>query len=317
MATEAYSGLLIETDEGVKSIADTTLEDIGGNTYFDEGFLKRQIVYPQPSVPEFRPEMIWTGIHDWAFIFGSPSGRGSKNIIVSEGKLYSYTCNLSGNKYILTRSWLLDRESPYGGKLSPVYFPVSMQAEKGDFFIKTLAYDFSDYGVMFDETVGRFLIVSNFGSTLKVIPENQIPVFEGWYLLYGSHTNLPNTCVAVFAKGEIVKTLLLQLPKDVFDDIDIKVLAEVEMPLETMNSQSDFYNYKATEFMLVSVGNSLLLGNIREWESGIAPKPVFSLQDIGYDSHAKIMCFEMSRTEKASCWEYPVMGMTGMVMAKN
>lgn len=158
---------------------------------------------------------------------------------------------------------------------------------------------FSDYGVMFDETVGRFLIVSNFGSTLKVIPENQIPAFEGWYLLYGSHTNLPNTCVAVLAKGEIVKTLLLQLPKDVFDDIDIKVLAEMEMPLETMNSQSDFYNYKATEFMLVSVGNSLLLGNIREWESGIAPKPVFSLQDIGYDSHAKITCFEMSRTEKS------------------
>ena len=50
--------------------------------------------------------------------------------------------------------------------------------------------------------------------------------------------------------------------------------------------------------MMVSSGKQLLAGNIREWENGTAPKPVFSLDDLGY-GEAEITCFEMSRSEKS------------------
>jgi len=298
MPVEAYSGLLVLTDEGMKSLADTTLEEVGTNTWLDENFLKRQIVYPQPSVPGFSPEMVWNGVDEWTYIFGNLGGRSTVNLIVSEGKLYSYTCKPEG-KYILTKDWLLDRKSPYSGKLSPFYFPVSRKDYPSDPFVSSLAYDFSDYGVMFDETAGRFLLVSKYGSTLKEIPENKIPAYEGWRLLYGSHTNLPKTCVAILGKGEVVKALLLQLPEKVSDATEMKVLAEMEMPVEAMNARSDFYNYRTQEFILISTGNRLLRGNILEWESGTAPQPVFSLSDIGYDNSAEITCFEMSRLEES------------------
>jgi len=300
MPIEAFSGLLVLTDEGMKSLADTTLEEVGTNTWLDENFLKRQRPYPQPSVPGFSPEMLWSGITEWEFFGGQPTGNPrAKNIIVSEGKLYFFNSDLGDQ---LTRNWLLDVESPYGGKLSPFYFPVSRKANTfgfpDAFFLSSLGYTFSDYGVMFDETAGRFLLVSGFGYALKEIPENKIPAYEGWRLLYGSHTNLPKTCVAMLGKEEVVKALLLQLPENGSDATEMKVLAEMDMPVEAMNARSDFYNYRTQEFILVSAGNRLLTGNIREWESGTAPQPVFSLSDIGYDNSAEITCFEMSRTEK-------------------
>lgn len=297
LPVEAYSGLMVGVDEGVKSLADTTLEDIGGNTYLDENFWKRQILYPEPSVPDFSPEYIWQGIHDWAFIFGSPYGRGNKNVLISDGMLYSFTITKSG-QYYLVRSGLLNIKSLYGGKLSPMYFPVSAVAAAGDFFITTLAYNYSDYGVVFDETEGRFLLVSNLGSSMVEIPETKIPAYEGYRLIFGSHTNLPNVCVAILAKGDEVKALELQLPENVNDDTECKVLAAMDMPIEAMNGRSDFYQYKSIEYMMVSSGKQLLAGNIREWENGTAPKPVFSLDDLGY-GEAEITCFEMSRSEKS------------------
>ena len=141
LPVEAYSGLMVGVDEGVKSLADTTLEDIGGNTYLDENFWKRQILYPEPSVPGFSPEYIWQGIHDWAFIFGSPQGRGNKNVLISDGMLYSFTINKSG-QYYLVRSGLVNIKSLYGGKLSPMYFPVSATPAPSGFVV-SLAYNLS------------------------------------------------------------------------------------------------------------------------------------------------------------------------------
>lgn len=295
---EAFSGILAGTSEGMKSLADTTLLNIGGNTCLDEDFLKRQIVYPQPSVPGFAPQTVWSGIHDWGFVFGNPGGKGSKNILISDGKLYSCILSLQG-KYMLSRSWLLDKASPYGGKLSPVYFPVGMKAAAGDIFFQTLAFDISDYGVTFDETAGRFLLVSALGNSMKEIDKEKIPDYAGHRLIFGSHTNLPNVCIAILSQKDQIKALELQFPEKSEDPAKMKVLAEMDMPSDIMNSHSDFYQYQTTEFILVSTGNRLLTGNIREWESGKTPQPVFSLDAIGYDGKAEISCFEMSRSEQS------------------
>lgn len=297
LPVEAYSGMMVSVDKGVKSLADTTLEDIGGNTYLDEAFLKRQIPYPEPSVPGFAPDFIWSGIINWDFIFGNRGGRGAKNIMISEGKLYS--CQISHESVdYFARTWLLDKESKYGGKLSSVYFPVSAVHAPSNIIVVSLAYNYSDYGVVFDETVGRFLLVSNLGSSMVEIPKSKIPAYEGYRLIFGSYTNLPNICVAILANGENVKALELQLPTNINDVTECKVLAEMDMPQEMMNSRSDFYQYKSIENMLVSCGKKLLASNIREWENGTAPKPVFSLDNLGY-GEAEITCFEMSRSEKS------------------
>lgn len=303
---EAYSGLLVRTAEGLRSLADTTLEDVVDNIYLDEEYLQRQIVYPKPSAPGFSPESVWSGIINWDFFFGSFTGSVTQNLMVSQGKLYSFSVRNSG-KINVSDSYVLGKESPYGGRLSPVYFPVVVTPAGGDFFIQTLAYTYSDYGIMFDETVGRFLCVSGLGNSMIEIPVTDMPAFEGYRMIYGTHTNVPNYCVAILAKGDKVKALYLQVPRNSSEkngtggavQVPFRIAAQMDMPETVMNGSSDFYQFRAKEFILVSAGNQLLSGNVAAWESGIAPEPVFSLEDIGYGADAEIACFEMSRTEKS------------------
>ncbi len=303
---EAYSGLLVRTAEGLKSLADTTLTDVVENTYVDEEYLQRQIVYPKPSVPDFSPESVWSGIINWDFIFGNFTGSVTKNLMVSQGKLYSFGVRNSG-KMNVSDSYVLGKGSPYGGRLSPVYFPVTVTPGQGDFFVQTMAYAYSDYGVMFDETVGRFLCVSGLGSSMLGIPVTDIPAFEGYRMIYGTHTNVPNYCVAILAKGDQVKALYLQMPRNSNEkdgtggvvQVPFRIVAQMDMPETVMRGNSDFYQFRAKEFILVSAGNQLLSGNVAAWEEGIVPRPVFSLEDIGYGADAEITCFEMSRTEKS------------------
>lgn len=303
---EAYSGLLVRTAEGLKSLADTTLTDVVENTYVDEEYLQRQIVYPKPSVPDFSPESVWSGIINWDFLFGSFTGSVTKNLMVSQGKLYSFGVRNSG-KMNVSDSYVLGKGSPYGGRLSPVYFPVTVTPDQGDFFVQTMAYTYSDYGVMFDETVGRFLCVSGLGSSMLEIPVTDIPAFEGYRMIYGTHTNVPNYCVAILAKGDQVKALYLQMPRNSNEkdgtggvvQVPFRIVAQMDMPETVMRGNSDFYQFRAKEFILVSAGNQLLSGNVAAWEEGIVPRPVFSLEDIGYGADAEITCFEMSRTEKS------------------
>ena len=303
---EAYSGVLVFTEEGLKSLADTTLEDFGNNAYLDEQFFQRQIVYPKPSLPDFYPEGIWSGIVNWEF-WGDWLGGGfmtgiSYTAIVSNGKLYSFSTNTEG----LCFNFLLAKESPYKGLLSSVFTPVVVTPAPSDPFVASLAYSYSDYKLMFDETVGRFLCVNGMGSSFVEIPESAIPAYEGYRLVYAVSTNRPNYCVAIMAKGENVKALLLKLPAnnnervgtDKVQKIPFELIAQMDMDPGIMNAKSDFYQFKAKEYNLVSAGGKLYSGNVFSWASGVAPAEVFSLTSLGYGADAVITCFEMSRTEK-------------------
>lgn len=303
---EAYSGVLVFTAEGLKSLADTTLEDFGNNAYLDEQFFQRQIVYPKPELPGFKPEGIWSGTVNWDFLAEFLGGKFMTGIsytaIVSNGKLYSFTTNTDG----LSNNFLVGKESPYGGLLSPFFTPVIVTPRPNGTIVVNLAYDYSNYKLMFDETAGRFLCVSGMGGSFVEIPESAIPAYEGYRLVYAVNTNRPNYCVAVLAKGEKVKSLLLKLPSnnnermgtDKVEKVDFELVAQMDMPLEVMNAESDFYQFKAKEYNLVSAGGKLYSGNVFSWGSGVVPSEVFSLSSLGYDPDAVITCFDMSRTEK-------------------
>ncbi len=305
---EAYSGLLVQTAEGLKSIADTTLEDFGYNTYLDEQFFQRQIVYPKPSIPEFLPQGFWWGMLNWV-LWGEALGGDfmtgtSVAVIIADGKLYSFNSRTESGG--LCSAFLLGKASPYGGSLSPVFTPVVVTPAESDFFVASLAYEYSNYKLMFDETVGRFVCVSGMGTGFIEIPESDIPAFEGYRLIYATHTNRPNYCVAVLAKGEEAKALLLKLPAnndervgtDKVAKVPFELVVQMDMPENIMNAASDFYQFKAREYNLVSAGGKLFSGNVFSWASGILPAEVFSLTSLGYDENARITCFDMSRTEK-------------------
>lgn len=305
---EAYSGVMVQMAEGLKSIADTTLEDIGYNTYLDEAFFQRQIIYPKPSIPEFHPQGLWWGMYNWEF-WGEAIGGGfmtgsTKTIVIADGKLYSFSCSTESGG--VSSGFVLGKVSPYGGQLSPVFAPVVLTPAESDFFVVSLAYDYSNYKLMFDETVGRFLCVDGFGGSFVEVPEASIPAFPGYRLIYAINTNRPNYCVAILAKGEDVKALLLRFPAnnnervgtDKVIKVPFEVAAQMDMPKTVMNVRSDFYQFKAREYNLVSAGGKLYSGNVFSWASGIAPSEVFSLTSLGYDAEAEITCFEMSRTEK-------------------
>lgn len=303
ISLEAFSGLLVQTDEGLKSLADTTLVDFERNTYLDESFFYRQIVYPKPDVPDFHPEGIWMGITDWFYqnsLFINSEVAAS---IIAGGRLFSFANNNSSVSSVASgfRNAKLARESPYGGKLSPVMFPVWMEPTEDFFVFKYLCYDFSDYFVLFDETVGRFLYSSGGGSTLSEIPEDKVGVYEGYRMIYGAPTNLKNYAVALLAKGDQVKALLLRFPTKSAEvsSKPFSVAAELDMPVNVMNANSRFYNLKKKEYMLVSTENQLLYGNVNDWRNGTLPHSVFALADIGYGADAKITGMFVSRTEKS------------------
>lgn len=160
--------------------------------------------------------------------------------------------------------------------------------------------------MLFDETVGRFLCTSGWGSSFVQIPETDIPAWPGYRLIYATHTNRANYCVALLAKGEQVKALILKLPSnnnervgtDKVQKIPFELVAQMDMPQNVMNAGSDFYQFKAKEYNLVSAGDKLYSGNVFSWSSGVLPAEVFSLASLGYGHDAVITCFEMSRTEK-------------------
>ena len=303
---EAYSGIMIFTEEGLKSIADTTLEDFGNNAYLDEQFFQRQIVFPKPSIPVFHPQGYWTGVSGWMYwadwIGGDFMTGGTNTSIIADGKLYSFSTSADG----VCRGFLLGKESIYGGLLSPVICPVNASPSTSDDFVKNIGYDFSNYQLLFDETVGRFLCTSSWGSSFVQIPETDIPAWPSYRLIYATHTNRANYCVALLAKGEEVKGLILKLPSnnnervgtDKIEKIPFQLVAQMDMPLNVMNAGSNFYQFKAKEYNLVCGGGKLYSGNVFSWSSGVAPTEVFSLSSLGYSPDAVITCFEMSRTEK-------------------
>lgn len=305
---EAYSGLLVQTAEGLKSIADTTLEDFGYNAYLDESFFQRQMVYPKPSVPVFHPQGYWWGMANWEF-WGEALGGGFMTgityvAIVADGKLYSFSAKTEAGG--MCSSFLLGKTSPYGGLFSPVFTPVSVTPGESDFFVASLAYNYSNYKLMFDETVGRFLCVNGMGGGFIEIPEANIPAFEGYRLIYATNTNRPNYCVAILARGDETKALLLRIPADNNEQVGtdkvqkvaFELVARLDMPGNVMNARSDFYQFKTREYNLVSAGGKLYSGNVFSWAGGTLPTEVFSLASLGYDADAVITCFDVSRTEK-------------------
>lgn len=304
ISCEAYSGVLVFTDEGLKSLADTTLADFGNNAYLDEQFFQRQMVYPKPSIPEFHPQGIWSSVTNWVFFFGNFRAGESYTAIVADGKLYSFHGIFQNN--VTCDAFLLGKQSPYGGLLSPVFSPVVVTPGVASGPILNMGYDCSAYKLMFDESVGRFLCVDGWGSGFVEVPETSIPAFEGWRLIYATHTNLPNRCVAVLAKGEAAKAVLLRLPANNTErvgtssvpKVPFEVIAQMDMPSNVMNVKSDFYQFKAREYNLVSAGAGLYSGNVSDWSSGVAPAKVFDLSAVGYGSEAEITCFDVSRTEK-------------------
>lgn len=305
---EAFSGVLVCTDEGLKSLADTTLEDFGYNAYLDEQFFQRQIVFPKPVIPEFHPEGMWAGVSNWEF-WADFAGGGFMvgiiyNAIIADGKLYSFSTKTEGNN--VASGFLLGKESPYGGLFSPVFTPVASTPVPDDFMVKSLANDFSEYKVMFDEKVGRFLLVNGMGSGFIEIPETYIPAFADYRMIYATYTNRPNYCVAILAKGDEAKAVLLKLPAnnnervgtDKVEKVSFELIAQMDMPSNVMNAKSDFYQFKAKEYNLVAAKDKLYSGNVFSWASGNAPSEVFALSSIGYGADAEITCFEMSRTER-------------------
>lgn len=294
-ADNASYGLYVLSGDGLKIIDKNTMEPKGN---MDENFF-RKIAPPLP-IPEFKdykPEGIKTQILDWSIdlLFGDVWPKSGYIHLISGGRSYYY---YKGAQSIVT----LNKQSPYGGYLSPVYFPSTLVMDTdNDGWAIQRGYRISNYFLLFDETAGKFVLETRGGSKLEKLEE--LPVFEGYKLKYGTAVmSDKNNCVAILNQGERVKALLLKTPANSTErtSMPFEVLAEGDMPSDVMNAGSHFHLMSKTPDLFFSTDDKVFRTNVLDWKTSMPSSSarVFDLSRFEYGSDARITCMYVTRSEE-------------------
>lgn len=156
--------------------------------------------------------------------------------------------------------------------------------------------------IMFDKVNGKFTFYD--GSHMRPVADD-VPVFTGYELLWGSATNLTpnNRSIAVLYKGNETQLVMLETGKDpgsIGDKVNTKHLVK-QVSGGIINSSSKFYVTTYVDHLYFTVGNAFYCYTLGDMFSGSIPgrsHKQFDLTQYGYDANAVITDICVSRSEK-------------------
>ncbi len=300
-------GLQILTDNQIRRVSYKTLLEDEIHPIYNKDYFK-SIIPVSPGYPDFgnfHTENLSSSVLTWMGDFMGPFQRIVYNSFISNGKFFMIMQSpVAGG--VADMSYL--RESELGGKLSPVYFNVSMK-KNGQFssFFYDIGYTISDNMITYDQDNYRFLY-GNYRSksTFKEIQELSTLNLEGYEPVFGSPTRNLNNPVVVISNGSTYRCLVFQAPQNDNEyqpgqttGIKFKIINDLTVPTGLMNKYSDFYCYITDEDFYFSTDGTLYSVNIQSLINGSwSAKPICQLTDFGYDAEAKINCFDITRSGK-------------------
>ena len=156
--------------------------------------------------------------------------------------------------------------------------------------------------IMFDRENGKFTFYD--GGHMRPVADD-VPVYSGYELLWGSATNLTpnNRSVAVLNKGDQTRLVMLETgqdPNSIGGKVRTKHLVN-EVSGGVINSSSKFYVTTYVDHLYFTVGNAFYCYNLGDMYSGVVPGRAhkqFDLTQYGYDANAVITDICVSRSEK-------------------
>lgn len=156
--------------------------------------------------------------------------------------------------------------------------------------------------IMFDRVNGKFTFYD--GGHMRPVADD-IPVYSGYELLWGSATNLSpnNRCVAILNKGDETRMLMLETGQDpgsIGGKVRTKHLVK-EVNGGIINASSKFYVTTYVDHLYFTVGNAFYCYTLGDMFSGVVPGRAhkqFDLTEYGYSADAMITDICVSRSEK-------------------
>lgn len=271
------SGLIVETDNHLKALDETTLQELGTDKYVDHTFFISSSPQWLPGVTDFNAQAC-------LYLPSKTMGmNGCYQYVVANDVMWScQSVDMSAMGWGFQRYTNAYKKSPFdGGVLSPVIF----MAEWTENSARGKSY-------VFDETHGHFLEAPVSGN---LSDRPTLGEYPGYKLIYGTHTATANYSVAVLSNGSDYKMLYLKLSSP------FGVVAEVEVPADVVNETTSWYPVRTEPYLFFATADKLYRYNLRELENGIAPGAkdvVWSLSDAGYEGDAQITCMSAARTEQ-------------------
>lgn len=287
------SGLKILADGNIKALSEETIVEIGENSILDQYFfIGRTDTYP-PQIASFHAGWMWHLMQTNSEFFPGFASKACRLYVIANGRLFhDYHTDVMGTALKISR---VDIHSPSGGSFSPSMFPGYLKLKGAQ------DYDVSPLSYLFDETHGQFFYTDNSGTNVKAASDQVI--FEGYRMMYSSHTYSANYAFVVLSNGQHSRALYLKVPGSMAEvsTIPFTVLGNTEVSPGILNENSSFYLMKNEAFILFTGGNKLYRYNLRNLEDGTAPGAgdvIAQLTDFGYNADAQITCMTVSRTEK-------------------
>lgn len=251
------------------------------------------------DISDYKTQFMRTGVNMWrSNPYGSGFQQGELFYEISGGKLYtvSTATNFSGSG-----TFKAGVKSYYDkGYLCPFgYWDDMSDNEPGN--LGDMGRKLGDF-IMFDKANGKFTFYDD-GHMRPVAKD--VPVYEGYELLWGSATNLTpnNRSIAILYKGEQTQLVMLETgqdPESIGGKVRTKhLVAQVSGGLIMPTSKCYATTY--VDHLYFTVGNAFYCYTIGDMYNGVVPSRAhkqFDLTQYGYDANAVITDICVSRSER-------------------
>ena len=295
----------VNTNGRVMAVVDNVVNLIDKNTMLYDTISQaltvdaylQTVSYPKPSIEAYKSEFVSEGIALWRKVTYNEQ-HYCHFIEVSAGKLF-YAAMMSPMSY-WTTDYFYDVASPYKNGYFSAFGYWDDMADTPSGRLQQAGFELGDF-IVFDKVNGRFAFSDPYGDVYSIEVED-VPLFQGYTMQWGSATNRPNnTSLAVLNDGSQCRLVLLQDGKNSTSGSATKKLVGNVSGGSVMTPNSRFHMMKYNDYLFFCNGNALYRYNIMNIGSGIAPAEkdkVFDLTQYGYDASAVITDICVSRTEK-------------------
>lgn len=250
-------------------------------------------VYPRPDISGYKSEFINSQVVMWRILNNGKMQQGGVINEVSGGAVYSFA-HSTNELNVIKRVNMSLRDSP-NCYFSPFCYYDAVTNDFDNRYKYVQGFRIGNL-MVFDKSMGRFAYITSGLATS--IPEENIPAYPNFDLIYGSRTNDAALQMAVLADGTTSKMLLINkssATKNLYSLIGDVVTSNV------INRSTKFYKVFGNSYLLFATGDKLYSYNILNIKDGIAPSEsnvVARLSDYGYESGAEIKDICVSRSEK-------------------
>lgn len=254
---------------------------------------------PTDDVENYKTQFMSAGVTMWRTNpYGNDMQESEQFYEISGGTLYTLSTATNGGnrgtfKANITSYYSKGYLCPFG------YWDDMSDNELGH--LGDMGRTLGSY-IMFDRVNGKFTFYD--GSHMRPVADD-VPVYEGYELLWGSATNLTpnNRSLAILNKGDETRLVMLETGKDpqsIGGKVDTKHLVS-EVNGGIINASSKFYVATYVDYLYFTVGNAFYCYTIGDMYSGVVPgrsHKQFDLTQYGYDADAVITDICVSRSEK-------------------